>query len=168
MPHRRPPHLDRRLYVGPVRIFLTMCTFKRAEYFCSQPTVDLVHAELLRTSGELAVEILAYCYMPDHVHLLVTGLTGGVDLLAFARKFRQRAGYAHRRHNGDARLWQEGFFDRILRDEDGTFQVISYVIGNPVRAGLCASPQDYPHCGSSKYRVEELAAGVQWRSTTLG
>jgi hypothetical protein len=40
-------------------------------------------------------------------------------------------------------LWQEGYFDRVLREEDDVFDVARYVLKNPVRAtddfiGSCA------------------------------
>jgi hypothetical protein len=44
----------------------------------------------------------------------------------------------------------------VLRDDEGTAQVIRYLIENPVRAGLVKSATDYPFIGSSKYSLEEL------------
>jgi hypothetical protein len=34
---------------------------------------------------------------------------------------------------------------------------VAYVLGNPVRAGLCASPEEYPLLGSDRYSIRELA-----------
>ena len=58
--------------------------------------------------------ILAYCLMPDHVHLLVEGLTDTSDLTRFAKMAKQRSGGIYRRRFGK-RLWQEGYFERVLR-----------------------------------------------------
>src|SRR5437763_26074 len=58
MPHRRPVQLDPALYVGPHRIFLTMCTFQRARSFIDSMTVDYVRAELLRTGKSYSVEVI--------------------------------------------------------------------------------------------------------------
>jgi putative transposase len=144
-----------------------MCTFRRQDYFTPAHIVNLVHHELLRTATECTCEILAYCYMPDHVHLLTSGSSERSDALKLAVCFRQRSGYAYRRIGG-GRLWQDGFFDRILRDEDGTFAVVSYIVGNPVRAGLCEAPERYPYSGSSRYALNELTDAVQWRPDSLG
>ena len=138
-----------------------MCTFQRATQFESSDVVAVIHEQLLHAATAHRIEILAYCYMPDHLHLLPTGLTEGSDVLAFVKLFRQCAGYAFRRQHPQ-RLWQEGFYDRILRDEDSTLEVIAYIVANPVRGGLCAAPVEYPHCGSSRYTLEELAEAVQW------
>lgn len=85
----------------------------------------------------------------------------------FAEVFRQKAGYHYRRRRGE-RLWQEGFFDKVLREQDATFDVVSYIVANPVRAGLCADAVSYPYSGSSRYRLEEISESVQWRPDSLG
>jgi putative transposase len=44
-------------------------------------------------------------------------------------------------------LWQPGFFDHVLRSDESYAQKWEYVRGNPVRAGLVASWQEWPHQG---------------------
>ena len=60
-------------------------------------------------------------------------------------------------------LWQEGYFDRALRDQEATLDVVSYIVLNPVRAGLCARAADYPYLGSSRYNMAELMTATEWR-----
>jgi len=144
-----------------------MCTFRRRTDFACAETVDLVRRELLRTAEEYDVEIIAYCFMPDHLHLLIAGRSERADLKTFAVVFRQKAGYHYRRTRGE-RLWQEGFFDRILRHADSTFDVVSYILANPIRAGLSADAVSYPYSGSSRYSLAEIATSVQWRPDSLG
>jgi len=67
-----------------------------------------------------------------------------------------------------ARLWQEGYYDRVLRDSEQTFEVAKYIAGNPVRAGLCDDVRKYRHTGSTRYSLEELAENVQWRPDWIG
>jgi hypothetical protein len=43
--------------------------------------------------------------------------------------------------------WQEGFFDHVLRSAESYAQKWEYVRMNPVRAGLCASPEQWPYQG---------------------
>ena len=108
---RRPPRLHDVLYIGPVRIFYTMCTLDRRRRFTTEPIVELVIGELLHSAAANAVGILAYCAMPDHLHYLAEGLTESADLNRFTRLFRQRSGYAFQRRCRE-RLWQDGYFDR--------------------------------------------------------
>ena len=49
----------------------------------------------------------------------------------------------YRRLSGD-RLWQDGFFDRVLRPDDDTMAIARYRAQNPVRAGLVSQPEEHP------------------------
>ena len=93
--------------------------------------------------------------MPDHLHALVEGCREDADVTAFVARFRQSSGYGYRRRCG-ARLWQEGYYDHVLREEDDTFEIARYVVANPVRAGLCEDAHTYPHLGSGLYSLDEL------------
>src|SRR5438270_2905412 len=97
MPNRRPCKLDPALYVGPHRIFLTMCTLDRRRSFEDGSVVGPSRAELLRTAADYRVELTAYVFMPDHLHGLIIGLADDSDLLKCMDMFRQRTGFAHKR-----------------------------------------------------------------------
>ena len=99
--------------------------------------------------------ILAYCFMPDHLHLLVEAQTETSNLLKFAHATKQRTGHEHR-HRSSEPLWQKGYFEHVLRDEELTPVVAKYILANPVRAGLCSLPGDYPFSGSLVWSKEQL------------
>ncbi len=44
-------------------------------------------------------------------------------------------------------IWQREFFDHVLRSVSSYDQKWGYVRENPVRAGLAARPEDWPHSG---------------------
>src|SRR5438874_2813038 len=159
MTHRRPPRLPAIFYRGFQRIFVTMCTFQRATMFADAQHVVPVRDQLLLIATAYDVEVLAYCFMPDHLHVLLEGLSDRSDTARCLALFRQQSGYQHRRR-AMRRLWQEGYFDRVLRSEDDTLAVVSYILGNPVRAGLCQRPGEYPFSGSTRYTVEQLIQGL--------
>ena len=93
--------------------------------------------------------------MPDHAHLLIEGMTDAADLQRFVKRAKQRSGQAYA-HHAHRRLWQEGYYDRVLRAEEDSRAIARYVIENPVRAGLVDRPGLYPHLGSDVWPVEEL------------
>jgi putative transposase len=136
-----------------------MCTFERRVHFTDASIVDAVRSELLRTASDYRVEIVAYCFMPDHVHVLIEGIAADSDLLKFTRMFRQRSGRFFRRQCGQY-LWQEGFFDRFVRSEEATPTVVAYIIANPLRAGLCTDVRDYPFVGSGRFSLGELVDAI--------
>jgi putative transposase len=138
----RPKRLASHNYVGPALYFLTFCTYERAKALSDHEVAARTLEQFRRTAAIEQFAILAYCLMPDHVHLLVEGIAATSDLKRFAKMAKQRSGGVHRRRYG-ARLWQEGYFDRVLRDGDDPAAVARYIIDNPARAGL----RDYPHVG---------------------
>lgn len=151
----RPPRLKDFDYRGLHRVFLTICTRYRNPFFRDGSLVSRVTSKFLQTAGEHDVEVTTYCVMPDHVHILTTGLTDTADLTGFVKIAKQKTGFEHRAAT-QKHLWQEGFYDHVLREEDAMAGVISYIIRNPVRAGLARSAQTYDFWGSQTYSREEL------------
>jgi REP-associated tyrosine transposase len=152
-------HAAKRLpgfsYVGPCEYSLTVCAFKRRQPFTNAATVDDARTQLLNTATELQFEIPAYCFMPDHVHVLATGTSDDSDLRQFVSRWKQQTGHAYKRQR-KARLWQEGFYDHVLRAEEDRAAVIRYLLENPLRAGLVQNLHDYPYWGSGLCSREEL------------
>ena len=93
--------------------------------------------------------------MPDHVHLLVYGTSLCADLRAFVVHFKKLTGFEYSQGTG-RRLWQSGYHDRVLRDDESTEAVARYVLENPVRAGLTREIGEYPHAGSDLYDARAI------------
>jgi len=51
------------------------------------------------------------------------------------------------------RLWQDGYYDHVLREEEATIPVARYIVLNPVRAGLCEDASAYPAPGIYSVRA---------------
>jgi putative transposase len=150
-----PEHLRGFDYTGPNRYFLTFCTWERVRHFTNGDHVTLVCEQFQRASREQGFAVTAYCFMPDHVHLLVSGERDDADLKRFTKSAKQYSGFYFRRTTG-LLLWQRYGFERTLRNEEATAAVARYTIANPVRAELVQSPADYPFWGSFVYTREAL------------
>lgn len=89
------------------------------------------------------VDLLAYCLMPNHVHLIL--IPHRVDSLArLLRKTHAR--YARRtnlKYDWQGHLWQERFHSFVM-DEEHLLAAGRYVELNPVRAGLCQRADEWP------------------------
>jgi REP element-mobilizing transposase RayT len=155
----RPKRLPHVSYIGKARYFLTFCVHDRREAFRDADAAVSAITQFLRTATEERFAVLAYCLMPDHAHLLVEGIDDEADLLRFAKLAKQRSGALYRRTH-EQRLWQEGYFERVLRDDDNGRALARYIIDNPVRKQLVASPHEYPHLGSSTWTIDELLESV--------
>jgi len=164
--HKRPKRLPGVPYVGYQRYFLTFCTAQRHRAFENQALADSCLVQLRRCAAAHDMALVAYCFMPDHVHLLVYGLAESADLRAFVAGFKQATGFAYRRQH-DRHLWQPGYFDRVLRDDESTEAVARYVLENPVRAGLAGQLGEYGLAGSDLYDLQGLLSAWDGRTKVL-
>jgi putative transposase len=155
-----PRHLPAFDYHGPHRYFLTFCTLGRHHAFRDAAAVHLVRGQFLRAADRHLFALVAYCFMPDHVHLLVEGTREDADLKEFESAAKQYSGFHYKAQFGRP-LWQRYGFERVLRSEESTINVVRYILANPVRAGLARRVDEYSFSGSIGFSMEELMDGVQ-------
>src|SRR5687767_15909866 len=122
MPHKPAPRLKSFDYLGIQRYFLTICTRDRRETFLDVTAVNEAIAQLRRTSTAEGFAIIAYCFMPDHLHLLCEGTCPSSDFREFVRLYKQRSSFAWKQRTALG-LWQRGYFDRVLRADEDTVEI---------------------------------------------
>ena len=159
-PHR--PRLDPAFYVGLQRYFLTFCTSRRRSWFVDATIVNVVLEQILQCAEVFGFAVIAYCFMPDHLHLLIEACSDSADAMAFVHQAKQRSGYAFAQR-GLERLWQPSYYDHVLRDDEATLSVARYIFENPVRGRLVIAPADYPFSGSTQYSLEQILEAVYWQ-----
>jgi len=159
---KRPRRLRGVSYIGMLRYSLTICTACRRDIFASADAVAAVLAQLRQLATLFEFAVVAYCFMPDHLHLLIAGQSEQSDLCEFVRRFKQVTAFAYRQAVGDD-LWQPGYHERVLRDDEATLTVARYILANPVRAGLATEVGEYPFVGSEVYDAKELLTA--WERT---
>jgi len=152
-PRHRLPH---PYYLGPRNYFLTICTSLRRKLFTDPRLVKLVTSELTRQFRSHGFSIFAYCFMPDHCHVLAASLTEASDLVQAVRAFKGVSA-VHARSLGIRNLWQRDYYDHILRSSESFHSVAAYIFENPVRAGLVNDPHDWPFSGSFVFDWKTLA-----------
>ena len=145
LPSRQRIRLAPESYKGPAAISVTVSTAGHAPLFKKPETVQLCLSALSETASLHHMDVLAYCFMPDHLHLLVQARDDG-SFLRFMKGFKQISGYRYRQ-SAMQPLWQKGYYDHVLRRKEDVNQVAEYIMHNPVRAGLVDSPDRYPFSG---------------------
>ena len=151
----RPRRLKEFDYFGFHHYSVTVCVLDRRSVFTDAAVVASVQSHFLHQAPRFACEVVVYCFMPDHVHLLIDGTMESADFQSFMARAKQKSGFDFAAGHGH-RLWQEGYYDRVLRDDEPIPDVIRYIIANPARAGLVVDPGEYPFWGSGVYSREEL------------
>ena len=160
----RPERLRGFTYCGRHRYFLTFCTFQRRRCFTEPATVGVALDQIVRSAAREQFAIVAYCFMPDHLHLLVEATSEHADVRRLIKLAKQYSGYAFSQTCGE-RLWQRYGYERVLRGDEPTLRVARYILENPVRAGLAECPADYPFSGSPVYSMEAVMDAIAWELT---
>ncbi|HEV2100566.1 MAG TPA: transposase [Stellaceae bacterium] len=108
----------------------------------------LIQGALLRFDGERYL-LIAWCVMPNHVHVLVKILAGHrLDRVVHSWKsFTAHAGNRLLGRTGP--FWAPEYFDRYMRDDAHLAATRTYVEENPVRARLCRDAGDWPFSSAS-------------------
>jgi len=112
---------------------------------------DIVRGSLLHFDQE-RYYLGAWCVMPNHVHAVFTPLEGheASDVLHSWKSFT--AHKINRLLDAAGTLWERESFDHLIRSVEQYEAFVRYVEYNPVAAGLCATPEQWPyssrHCGA--------------------
>ncbi|GAB4264576.1 MAG: transposase [Methylomicrobium sp.] len=123
---------------------ITICTENRLPWFQNMACGRRLVQHMRHLHEQQTVSSLAWVVMPDHVHWLLQ-LGHGQTLSQAIKTFKGRSAsdinhYLQRQ----GALWQRGFHDHALRQEEDIKQIARYIIANPLRAGLVEHIGDYP------------------------
>jgi putative transposase len=88
------------------------------------------------------LQVHAWCFLPNHSHLLVTSQLGNLSR-AMHWLGTCTANSFNKRHERSGHLYQGRFGSRLVSDDNYLLELARYVPLNPVRAGLCASPDEW-------------------------
>jgi putative transposase len=167
---RKRNRLERVAYLGPRAHFLTICTGGRAKRFSDPKLVILLIDVLQESCAAHLFQIYAYCFMPDHLHLILVGTNDSSDLSAVIQSFKGKSTAAARKV-GITELWQKGFYDHILRSGESLDAAAGYVFMNPVRAGFARQAKEWAGSGSFVFKWEHRQISQNsfvppWKATT--
>jgi len=93
--------------------------------------------------GKEQIEILAYCLMTNHVHLIVKPSENSNLAKAIGETHRRYTSSINKREKWKGYLWQ-GRFASFPMDDSWLLKGAAYTELNPVRAGMVKQPWDYP------------------------
>jgi len=119
-------------------------------------------------------KLIAFVYMPDHVHMLVLPSSPTFESELFLKSFKQPLSrFVHRLwatednpalprlmvqypdRSQTFRFWQQGGgHDRNIRGERRILNAIHYIHRNPVRRGLALTPMEWKWSSARFYREE--------------
>ena len=105
----------------------------------------LMMEETIRHFDGSRFDLLAWCIMPNHLHALIVPL-GDNQLGKIVRCWKMQA----TKRLGGGQVFAADYFERFVRDTRHLAITLAYIENNPVKAGLCGQPHDWPWSSASK------------------
>ena len=107
--------------------------------------------DVLRQCREISgFQLLAYCLMGNHVHLLLQ--TGDEPIEQVMKRIGTRfVVWYNAKYDRTGHLFQDRYRSEAVHDDAYFFTVLRYILNNPVKAGLCSKIEDYPLSSARDY-----------------
>lgn len=86
--------------------------------------------------------LLEWVIMPNHVHVMIKPEGDTIDRIIKSWK-THTAKLINQSMGTSGSLWERDYFDRFIRNERHYHAARTYIHMNPVKAGLCKSPEDW-------------------------
>ena len=178
----------RRLRQSGATYFFTLVTGNRMPLFADDRNVALLRDVTKSVQIQHPFAIEAQVVLPDHLHALWSLPNGDDDFTTrwmlikagFSRIFRREtlSGFAsgltptydydklRRANRGERSIWQQRFWEHLIRDDEDFANHIEYIHYNPVKHGLAKSPIDWPH-STFKSFVDQGLYEAHWGSNDM-
>jgi putative transposase len=174
MPNRSPGHLQTFGYVGLYRYALTFSCHNKERRFERASAVDLVLSQIRRAADEERFAVSAYCFMPDHLHLLVEARDTTSNGLKFIKRAKQFSGFYYKQKYHEP-LWQRYCYEHVLRDADDMRRGSVHLrescscIAGRVATELPIPGIRYSFCvGTTRFHLNETSSGASQRPAEAG
>ncbi len=112
---------------------------------------------MYKINNKYNVKIIAYCIMNNHAHLLLK-VQAIEDLSGFMHNLNtQYAIFYNKRNNRVGYVFRDRYKSQGIYTEKQLYNCISYIFYNPVKAGICKKPENYPYSNykESKFNIKE-------------
>lgn len=144
--HRRLPHLT-ALFPQPIT-YLTVVTAGRSPVLANAAAFETLTRIWSRSPEQAGWFVGDYMLMPDHIHLFARSALDARPLGDWMEAWKSCSSRDLKiACSIEGSFWQRDYFDRFLRSAESYSEKWDYVAMNPVRARLCARPEDWPWKG---------------------
>jgi len=139
LPQRRWLYHVPPAWAGDATYFITVCCQTRgSNQLCTPAVAEKLLTAVRHYHEQLRWHVSLWLLMPDHLHALIScpREEDPVKTVAAWKRFTARVAGV---------VWQRGFFDHRLRNDESLEEKAHYIRMNPVRKNLVTRPEDWPH-----------------------
>jgi putative transposase len=108
------------------------------------------------TAGKF--KVYEFVVMRNHFHVLLK-VDEGTTIEKAVQMIKGNFSYRAKKELGfSGEIWQKGFSDVRITDEESYSRHVEYIFENPVKAGLARSAEEYPYCSAYLRRLKREKA----------
>ncbi|OUS68299.1 hypothetical protein B5G52_20050 [Pseudoalteromonas sp. A601] len=122
---------------------VTTCTHLRTKLFEDFYSARTLISSLKHSDSNGLTQTICFVIMPDHMHWLFQ-LKTQQPLSSVIAKVKGRTSFLLHKDKKE-KIWQTGFYDSLIRDEEHLLHQARYIAANPIRAGIVNNLGNYPH-----------------------
>lgn len=110
--------------------------------------------DVISSDKEKLVQIIAYCLMPTHIHLVLKQLCENGISEYMRKMLNSYSSYFNTKHKRKGPLWESKFKNVLVRGDDQLLHLTRYTHLNPVTAKLINHPEDWLYSSHKEYLSE--------------
>jgi putative transposase len=145
----------RRARVSGGTWFFTVVTHGRQPLFGSDENVEILKRALDEENSVRPFSIDAIAILPDHLHCIWTLPEGDNNFSTRWRRVKTRVSQSMG-GGTPAKIWQNRFWEHLVRDEIDFERHADYIHYNPVRHGYVSLPGDWPYSSFHDYAARGI------------
>lgn len=146
----------RRYYQENNIYFVTSVTYKKNPILIENAQVLSSSIEYYKQ--EYNLDIIAFVILPDHFHIIINPKHHNLSGIMRKIKLKFSGKYRHSRSIEKGRIWQNRFWDHIIRDENDLNKHIDYIHYNPVKHNYIQNPFSWENSSIHKFREKNIYA----------
>ncbi len=112
--------------------------------------INIVLGDYLRQKAKI-VDIIAYCIMPTHIHLIFKQLEDNGISRSVNNILNSYTRYFNTKHKRKGPLWESRFKSKLVENEEQLLHLSRYIHLNPVTAFLVDKPELWRYSSYREY-----------------
>ena len=137
----------------------------RQPIFAADVDYQFFRDALVEAAAKHGLEIHAYVWMTNHIHLLATPKYNDSISKVFQSVGRRYVQYFNFTYKRSGTLWEGRYRATVVDSEHYLLTLMRYIELNPVRAGMVATPQGYPWSSYRRNALGEGGPSADWLSS---
>ena len=114
----------------------------------------------IENQNDHLVEIIAFCFMPTHIHLVLKQTRDGGITKFMARILNSYSKYFNTKHKRTGPLWSGRFKSVMVSHNEQLLHLTRYIHLNPTSADIAKDPSDWPHSSYEEYISDNVTSQI--------